>query len=73
MWVPFPPRIVRQSSPKSATVFFMAATLSTLSSSMTRMSLKGRREVPSTVPPSVRIPEKSSGFILRQFPSISPL
>ena len=51
----------------------MAATLSTLSSSMTRMSLKGRREVPSTVPPSVRIPEKSSGFILRQFPSISPL
>ena len=65
LWVPLPPRITRQSSFRFFIVFFMASTLSTPSSPMTRISLKGQREVPSIVPPRVRIPEKSSGFIRR--------
>ena len=51
----------------------MFLTLSTLFSSMTRMVLKGWREVPSRVPPRVRMPEKSSGFISLYSPKINPL
>ena len=44
-------------------IFFMAATLTTLSPSTPRIILKGVRLVPRMVPPRVRMPRKSSSDI----------
>ena len=60
---PFPPSTTRQSNFNFAYVFFIAATLSK-SSSITRIFLKGQRDVPKIVPPILIIPEKSLGFII---------
>ncbi len=59
LWVPFPPRITRQSRLSLWYVCFIASTLSSPFSSGTRISLNGCLEVPRIVPPRVRIPEKS--------------